>query len=237
MDLATAAPTVSQASAIPAPAVEDATAEPAIPSNDLNVQPAPTVESAETVDDPKKHAPLPNKMKKVGETSVQALRETPGIYFESQAAVLRGTKKNFFRKYLPLIFDERDFVAFGEVLRFVLVKGDNCFVFTDETDASPIYAFPLQGLKAIIENPKNPDKNSVTISPSTNNDVSKSDLVTVLLKNPRDKIEYQFSFDKSGDEEIAERFVDAIRRSESTTDEKLASVVYAEAVAKNAKKL
>lgn len=48
--------------------------------------------------------------------SVKALRGGAGADFEGDAAVLRGApKKNILKKALPLFFDERDFVAYGEV--------------------------------------------------------------------------------------------------------------------------
>lgn len=47
--------------------------------------------------------------------SVAALRGN-GSDFEANAAVLRGApKKNMLKKFLPLFFDERDFIAYGEV--------------------------------------------------------------------------------------------------------------------------
>jgi len=237
MDLAEAAPTVSAVAAAHAPAVAGAAAEPAIPHKPPDVKPAPSTEPAETMDDPHKHAPPPaeNVNKKPGGASVEALRGTSGVLFESQAAVLRGVQKSFLRRCLPIIFDERDFVAYGEALRFVLIKGDNIFVFTEETDVAPLFSIPLQGLKSMIEDPNKPDKYSSTISPTGKN-MSKSDMVTVLLKYPTGKIAYQFTLNKHNDEGIAQRFVDAIKKSGTMTGDKTASVVYAEAVAKDAKK-
>ena len=48
--------------------------------------------------------------------SVAALRGDSGADFEGNAAVLRGApKKDILKRFLPLFFDERDFVAYGEV--------------------------------------------------------------------------------------------------------------------------
>ena len=55
--------------------------------------------------------------------SVAALRGESGSDFEGNAAVLRGApKKNILKRVLPLCFDERDFVAYGEVRSRVLVR-------------------------------------------------------------------------------------------------------------------
>lgn len=52
-----------------------------------------------------------------------------------KAAVLRGAPaKNILQKCLPCIFDERDFVAMGEVSRYVFIKGNVIFVYGQETD-------------------------------------------------------------------------------------------------------
>jgi hypothetical protein len=54
--------------------------------------------------------------RKLGGISVEALRGESGADFEGNAAVLRGApKKDILKRFLPLFFDERDFVAYGEV--------------------------------------------------------------------------------------------------------------------------
>ena len=71
--------------------------------------------------------------------SVQALRGTNGSDFESYAAILRGAPdKHCLRLWLPCLFDERDFVSYGEVRKFCLVKNSNCFVYTTHTDQQPL---------------------------------------------------------------------------------------------------
>ena len=81
--------------------------------------------------------------------------------------VLRGVReKNLLAKLLPCVFGERDFVSYGEVLRYVVVKGDNCFIFTEENDPSPLYAIPLHDKTAKREDPNNPEGTSLTISPT-----------------------------------------------------------------------
>lgn len=151
--------------------------------------------------------------------SVVGLRETSsGSIFESPAAVLRGApEKTFLKVWLPFFFDERDFVAFGEVLRYVLVKGNCCFVFSDDKSHAPIYAISLDEVTAVMEDPKHPDPTSVTISPTPGkvyvND-SKENFVTVLLKSSKDGSQaYQFTFDTSNDRSLAKRFHDVIENS------------------------
>lgn len=150
--------------------------------------------------------------------SVVGLRGTSGANFESQAAVLRGApEKTFLKVWLPFIFDERDFVAFGEVLRYVLVKGNCCFVFADDKSHAPIYAISLDEVRAVMEDPKNPDPTSVTISPAPGKvyvNYSKENLITVLLKSRKDGSQaYQFTFDTSNDRSLAKRFHDLIENS------------------------
>ena len=74
-----------------------------------------------------------------------------------------AVERNFLRRALPLFFDERDFVSFGEVARFVFVKGNCIFVYGQETDPNPLYAIPLETVKIVLEDPKKPDKHSFTV--------------------------------------------------------------------------
>jgi hypothetical protein len=99
------------------------------------------------------------------EMSVQALRGETGADFESKAAVLRGApKKDILKRWLPFAFDERSFVAYGETLRYVLIKGDCCFVFADQNEPAPLYAIPLDEVYPVLEDPKNPDKVRLDLS-------------------------------------------------------------------------
>jgi hypothetical protein len=132
--------------------------------------------------------------------------------FWKKAAVLRGAPaKNFLQRWLPCFFDERDFVSMGEVARYVFVKGNCIFVYGQETDPSPLYAIPLESVQAVQENPKKPDKHSVTISPRVNTNNARENLVTILLSDrATQKHAYQFTFDVSHDKSIAKRFLDLI---------------------------
>lgn len=164
------------------------------------------------------------------------LRGTSGSDFEASAAVLRGVAdKNCLQKLLPCIFDERDFVAFGEVLRFVLVKGSNCFVYTAETDVSPLYSIPLVELSPKMEDRHNPEGTSLTISPSFNN-ISKEDLSTVLLKHHNGRIAYQFTFSTKDDKEVANRFLSVVCGANKGGKLQTSSVAYAEVIARDKEK-
>lgn len=232
--LAQPAPKVEAASGIErAPDVEDAKTETARAVGAATVDRATAVEPA-TFFDPKKHAPTPKPLVQEKGISVEALRGTKGADFESTVAVLRGApQKNFLKKALPLFFDERDFVAFGEVKRYVVVKGDCCFVFTEKTAMSPLFAIPLDEVYPILEDRANPDKFSVTISP-TSVHATKDSMVTVLFKyRENDKQGYQFTFDTTDDKSVAKRFYDVI----DTASAKSKAVTGSILKAKNAGKI
>jgi len=204
--LAKPAPMVEAASATDAPRVnpvriEDAQeVEPATADKASRVEPAAPFninKDAAVLDEEKNHS-----------MSVKKLRGKTGADFESVVAVLRGApKKNFLKKILPFLYDERDFVSFGEVKRYVVVKGDCCFVFTENDGIQPLYAIPLSDFVAIQEDPKNPDKHSVTISPVSAT-LGRGGLATVLLKYSDGSQGYQFTFDTSEDRSVAKRFLD-----------------------------
>ncbi len=116
------------------------------------------------------------------------------------------------RKLSSLIYDERDFVAFGEVARFVFVKGNCIFVYGQDTDPSPLYVFELGSIIAIQEDPKHPEKSSFTISPRLNTNEARENLVTILLKDSTSGQQlYQITFDTSNDKTVAMRFMDVLQ--------------------------
>lgn len=183
--------------------------------------------------------------------SVKALRGEHGADFESYAGVLRGAPdKNCLKRYLPCLYDERDYVAFGEVKKYVLIKGTSIFVYMEDHDLSPLYAIPLDdengegGLYAIQEDPNNLDPMSVTISPRPADHKPKTGLVTVLLKyNNTNKQAYQFTFDTNNDRGLAKRFIDAIEKQQTAGKTNkggggpiTASVLRADQMGKEAKK-
>jgi hypothetical protein len=214
-------------------------ATPAIPSEAALAEPAKQVGPAVMVDDPRKFAP-PTTKEETAHLSAAALRGA-GSDFESRAAVLRGAPtKNVLQKYLPLFFYERDFITFGEVDRFVFVKGNCCFIYGQATDPAPLYAIPLEDVMAIQENPEKLDKTSVTISPKVNTNAARDNLVTILFKyRENGKQAYQITFDTSEDKSVAKRFLDVIAHNGKLTQNNTvtASVLHAKAVGGNAAKL
>jgi hypothetical protein len=115
------------------------------------------------------------------------------------------------RRWLPFIYDERDFVAFGEVSRFVFVKGNCIFVYGEETDPSPLYAIQLESVVAMQEDARKPEEDSFTVSPRVDTNEARKNLVTVLLKDRTTrKQKYQITFDTSHDKSVAKRFVDVL---------------------------
>lgn len=89
-------------------------------------------------------------------------------------------------------------------------------MFTEQNDPAPIYAIPLDEVYAIMEDPKRPDKGSVTISPTVNKNMSKEDLRTVLFKYKKDSSQaFQFTFNTHSDKSLAKRFLDTVERCSS----------------------
>jgi len=216
MNLAPPAPTVESASAA---AILPDSAGPAIVNmvqqgGSVRVSVAQAVDPAVPFDNPRVFAPAPQP--EVESTiSVAALREAGGSDFESYAAILRGApEKNFLKTCLPCIYDERDFVSFGEARKYALIKGASCFVFNDDTDPSPLYAIPLNDLYTILEDPDKPDPGSVTISPELNTNKPRKGMVTVLLKYKNNSSQaFQFTFDTLKDPSLPNYFIDAVDKA------------------------
>jgi hypothetical protein len=172
--------------------------------------------------------------------SVASLRGESGAAFESYAAILRGApEKNFLKVCLPCIYDERDFVTFGEVKKYCLIKGSTCFVFLQDTDLAPLYAIPLDEVYPVQEDPHHPDPTSVTVSPVPNTNKPRKSVVTIMLKYRRDDSQaYQFTFDTEQDASLAKRFLDAVEMGNAASKKSggvaTASIVRAKVVAKQA---
>mmetsp|Transcript_8262 Transcript_8262/g.12706 ORF Transcript_8262/g.12706 Transcript_8262/m.12706 type:complete len:238 (+) Transcript_8262:176-889(+) len=209
--LAKPAPQVGAAIATDAPKVKEAKSQNADQVEAAKAD-SPSAVGPAVPFDPQKAA-YHSKEAPIKTISVQALRGKTGADFESEVAVLEGApKKDFLKRFLPLIFDERDYVSYGEVKRYVLIKGDSCFIFMDKDGTEPLYAISLADFMPMMEDPKNLDKYSVNISPVTAS-VGKEDLVTVLLKHHDDSQGFQFTFDTSIDRSVAKRFLDFCQRS------------------------
>eukprot|EP00978_Attheya_sp_CCMP212_P017333 scaffold46117_cov57-Attheya_sp.AAC.3 len=213
---------VSPARALAAPDADPIAAEPAIPMKSPNVERAITpVEAADASDSGTRFKSEEGNTKAAtittGTVSVEALRGTDGLDFECHAAVIRAQqKKSFIVKSMPWLFGgKRPFFAYGECSRYVVVKGCSCFIYTHKEDAEPLYAILLENVVAEIEDPEHPHPNSVTLSPWTRQ-MSKEDVVTVLLKRSNGMLLYQVTFDISKENSMgANNFVSTVNGSET----------------------
>jgi hypothetical protein len=238
MNLAEPAPRVEAASAAIFKNEEPTTATMATPVEAATATTAPGVGPAVAYSDNREYAPSnvvnpdpvgPSAM------SVDTLRGN-GASFESYAAVLRGAPpKNCFKIWLPCFYDERDFISYGEVKKYALIKGTTCFIFKEHTDQSPLYAIPLGDVYTKVEDPNHPDKSSVTVSPSSSDNKSNKRHVTVLLMYKKDDgPAYQFTFDTKDDAGLAKRFVDVLAQAskEGKNDAVTASILHVDQVGK-----
>ena len=250
MTMAKPAPEVETPKVAPAPHVEPATAAAARPRSAPVVDVAPLVETA-VADPPPTDDDGPSRRSQAVATtnhnstttsslltlreeerpkstslSIENLRSTHTILFESLAAVIIGpAQKDLCQKLCPCL-GERSYISYGEIQRHVLLtNGNTLFVYADSTDPSPLYTISLVGLKPEIEDAHHRDVNSTTISPGTEGtNMRMYELETVLLYDSNGKIQYQFAFDSKNASEIdvSERFIAAIQSS-SHLDTKVAS--------------
>lgn len=260
MDLpvATPAPRVEPAIADSIPSSERVVATMAPQSEPPNPTPAMRVDPDSTsypsnnnsINDDKGNLPTPVRgsqpsdygwsVPMLSSLSPTQVRGQNGADLECYAAVLRGApERNFLQILLPCIYDERDFVAYGEVKKYILIKAGTCFVYGEHTDPSPIYAIPLNEMTCLLENPNRLDKFSVTISPLPDSNRSPPWMVTVLLKYRNSgKQAYQFTFDTQRcHEETPRRFMDLVdqqTRGQSVAPPLTQSVMVAQKIAKEA---
>ena len=151
---------------------------------------------------------------------IQKLNEgSTGIGFEGTAGVCKGMTVTgarkctlFLSRFLPSIYDQRDFVSFGEITRYVAVKDDVLFVYGEKNDPTYIYSVPLGTLRAVKEDPSNPHKRSVSVSPGYGTGVSRQDknIENVILMDAEGELVYQVSLNCKNDKEIADRFIAAV---------------------------
>lgn len=154
-----AAPAISSgrvATAV-APSVEAAVAEPPTERSSLVEEGAAATKPATPVEE-RDQQPM----------SVDALRATRPIAFDSPGAVIVGPVERNFCEHFFSCCTERSFISFGEVKRHVLIADGNAFIYTDVNDPSPLYTIPLEDLSPEIEDPSRPNFYSHTISPEAN---------------------------------------------------------------------
>ena len=232
-ELASPAPNVERAEAPPAGASDEVTVEPAKDSGSFRVDPAP--HSGPAVPFDKKFAPKIT-VKEASSLSVEALRGR-GTEFESEAGVIKGgVQKMLLRRFLPLFFDYRDYISYGEVRRFIFIKGNCIFVYGQESDPRPLYAIQIETVIAMVEDPAKPDKYSYTVCPQVDTNKTGSHLVTVLLRDKKTrKVAYQITFDTEKDKSVVKRFMGvlAVNAKHYGGEVITASVVKAQAVAKD----
>lgn len=156
--------------------------------------------------------------------SVEALRATQRVVFEAHAGIIIGPdKKSLCQRLIPILFDERSFLSYGEIKRYIVIMDNNIFAYTDATDPSPLYTIPLLDLVPKREDPKHPDFYSHTISPEANTglpyaNTSKATLDHAFLRDRNGNIAFQFAFDKNevGDD-ASEKFITAVISSNGVT--------------------
>lgn len=238
-NLAEAAPRVEAALAESAQYTDAATAAMVQQSEAPKTSPAQKVEPA-TTDGPQTTAT--NTISSSVSTSsltVAKLRGGSGADMECYAAILRGApEKNVLQKFLPFIFDERDFITYGEVKKYMVVKAGSCFVYGEESDPSPMYSIPLNEVFAVLEDRNKPEKGSITISPIPNSNLPREGLVTVLLKYRKNKKQaYQFTFDtKATDKSFPKRFMELVEQAQMKGGPVTASVIKADRMGKEVMK-
>lgn len=250
--MAKPAPMVEPPKVEPAPQVEPATAVAAKPRAAPVVDIAPIVEAAvadppPTIDEddrvfvppPRSHdhvttakqnyTTTPASMtsregeRRIAPLSIDKLRSTHTIIFESLAAVIIGpAQKDICQKLLPCL-KERSYISYGEIQRHILLTNENTlFVYADSTDPSPLYSLPFKGLRPQLEDALHKDINSTTISPGTEGTNMRShSLETILMYDENRKIRYQFAFDTSREPSVvgvSERFIAAIISSSHGTE-------------------
>lgn len=208
--LATEAPTVGEALAQPPAESEHVVVKPA----EISVCPEPKAASnvAPATTDYNKFASekIPHRI--ASNLSVSVLKQK-GVDFEGEAAVIKGrVTKNALRRWLPMIYDERDFISFGESKRYVFIKSDCIFVYGQKIDPKPLYVIQLETIRGEVEDPNNPHKNSYTVSPQAGNNRTGSNLVTVLLMDRvSGKQSYQITFDSRTDKSLVKKFMDTLQ--------------------------
>ena len=170
-----------------------------------------------------------NDIKKYDDGSkptVEALRATGKIVFEGYAAVIIGAvHKSLCEKSFRCLYDERCFLSYGEVKRYIVIMKDSnvIFVYGDADMPSPMYTIPITELDCLHGDPNNPSFYSHTISPEANpgllgepfsNNKTKGSLDTILLLDGKGKIAFQLAFDRSEEgESVLHTFMKAVTPS------------------------
>lgn len=202
---ASAAPkeeSVRYAAEIP-PEVEPATANPAIPVK------APKAEPATNVDDEEENNALDvdnDDNQTHSSTSLHSLHASKLIKTSAYSGYVgvyaMSTKKKKYpwilRQALLLVNDDRIFLSYGEVKRFLIVHGNTCYVYLEETSQKPLYIINLRNYKSMLENDNNHlNPNCAIVSPDHHNTVTLNNVVLINV-NGEDN-DFQLVFENDND--------------------------------------
>jgi hypothetical protein len=215
MNLAAPAPRVDPAHALEWVEQETARADMVPESGAATALAAPVVEPAVVYDNPMQFAPESVRNPPPQPPSVaEALRTNADL--ATRVAVVRPAQQRFY--HCPCLHGDREFVAYGDLEKYIAIKDGTCFVFGQpDGTAAPMYGVPLESFRAVLEHADHPDRNSVTVSPVLNTNQPRDGLVTVLLHS-RDtgKLAFQFTFDTAlaCDKSAPKRFMELVEQQQ-----------------------
>ena len=191
-----------------APRVEPAVAEAATYEAEATADAVQFVEAATCEDAPRvEAATTPTAaVARAGDTTTRTQHASAS--FAGYAAVLSGAPpKSFLQKLLSCC--ERDFVAFGEVKRYLVIEDGLLLIYGDSSDPKPLDSISLRGLTLVHEDPRRPHPQSTTISPTPNTNRPRESLCTFLLFRGRQLVR-QVTIETQDDAARAERFEAAV---------------------------
>merc|ERR1711862_47638 len=165
LELATPAPQVEQARAFAAPKVEEVNnVLPAIPVKAPRVEPSPPISNIHDNDDEDYDVRLEkNDIKHTrnnnNNSSLSASEIIKHSSFNAYAAIYAPTKKKkrypwFIRQVLLQINDDRNFISYGEIKRFLIIHEKICYVYLEKISQKPLYIIPLEKYKYVLEEKK-----------------------------------------------------------------------------------
>merc|ERR1711862_843328 len=178
LELATPAPQVEQARAFAAPKVDSvqyaATPAPnieevnnvlsAIPVKAPRLEPSPPISNIHDNDDEDYDVRLEkndikNTRNNNNNSSLSASEIIKHSSFNAYAAIYAPTKKKkrypwFIRQVLLQINDDRNFISYGEIKRFLIIHEKICYVYLEKISQKPLYIIPLEKYKYVLEEKK-----------------------------------------------------------------------------------
>ena len=212
------------------PVASSATNAEAVSASFVCAEPPPNPNASLTTDADKDDDNDAKKYDDGTKPTVEALRATGKIVFEGYAGVIIGAvHKSLCEKSFQCFYDERCFLSYGEVKRYIVIMKDShvIFVYGDADMSSPMYTIPITELDCLHEDPNNPSFYSHTISPEANpgllgepfsNNKSKGSLDTILLLDGKGKIAFQLAFDRSEEgESVLDTFMKAVVQASSSS--------------------